>query len=275
MKKMLPAIIFLLFITGSHAAIADAIDWNTLTPAQQKVLQPFQQQWSQLPEEKQLRLSRGAERWANMTPEQRQNAKQRFQRWRELPPDQRELLRARFEKFKQMTPEQRAALRKKHQWYRNLPPEQRKKMKQRWDDATPEQRAIDEVAVSTYAFEGAALAGAVGSLAPDNDQGEYYLTDAIGLLAASGTVRSVPVADRAEVQGVNSHAQLAQVLHALTAKDGWSCEPDAAAAFAQFLGVPVDKLPAAKADGNAGSLKYSITRSPKSCRYTSNDKCVQ
>ncbi|OFW54654.1 MAG: UDP-N-acetylglucosamine diphosphorylase/glucosamine-1-phosphate N-acetyltransferase [Actinobacteria bacterium RBG_16_70_17] len=78
-------------------------------------------------------------------------------------------------------------------------------------DATPEQRAIDEVAVSTYVFEGAALAGALGGLAPDNDQGEYYLTDAIGLLAASGTVRGVPVADPAEVQGVNSHAQLAQV----------------------------------------------------------------
>lgn len=90
-------------------------------------------------------------------------------------------------------------------------------------DATPEQRAIDEVAVSTYAFEGAALAGAVGALAPDNDQGEYYLTDAIGLMAASGTVRAVPVADPAEVQGVNSHAQLAQVAAALRRRinAGW------------------------------------------------------
>jgi bifunctional UDP-N-acetylglucosamine pyrophosphorylase/glucosamine-1-phosphate N-acetyltransferase len=78
-------------------------------------------------------------------------------------------------------------------------------------DATPEQRAIDEVAVSTYAFEGAALAAALGGLARDNDQGEYYLTDAIGLLAAAGPVRGVPVADRAEGQGVNSHAQLAEV----------------------------------------------------------------
>ena len=78
-------------------------------------------------------------------------------------------------------------------------------------DANSEQRAIDEVAVSTYVFEGAALAGALDGLAPDNDQGEYYLTDAIGLLAAVGTVRGVPVTDPAEVQGVNSHAQLAQV----------------------------------------------------------------
>jgi len=78
-------------------------------------------------------------------------------------------------------------------------------------DATAEQRAITEVAVSTYAFEGAALGGALAGLAPDNDQGEYYLTDAVGLLAASGTVRGVPVTDPAEVQGINSHGQLAQV----------------------------------------------------------------
>ena len=78
-------------------------------------------------------------------------------------------------------------------------------------DAGPEERAIDEVAVSTYAFEGGALAGALRGLVRDNDQGEYYLTDVIGRLAASGRVRGVPVADPAEVQGVNSHGQLAEV----------------------------------------------------------------
>jgi bifunctional UDP-N-acetylglucosamine pyrophosphorylase/glucosamine-1-phosphate N-acetyltransferase len=78
-------------------------------------------------------------------------------------------------------------------------------------DATPEERAADEVAVSTYAFEGAALAEALSRIARDNDQGEYYLTDVIGLLATSGLVRGVPVADPAEVQGVNSHGQLAEV----------------------------------------------------------------
>jgi bifunctional UDP-N-acetylglucosamine pyrophosphorylase/glucosamine-1-phosphate N-acetyltransferase len=78
-------------------------------------------------------------------------------------------------------------------------------------DATAAERAIDEVAVSTYAFEGAALAQALQGLARENDQGEYYLTDVVGLLAAAGVVRGVPVADPAEVQGVNSHGQLAKV----------------------------------------------------------------
>ena len=78
-------------------------------------------------------------------------------------------------------------------------------------DATPEEQAIREVAVSTYAFEGAALAGALAGLSRGNDQGEYYLTDAVAALAASGEVRAVPVADPSEVQGINTHAQLAAV----------------------------------------------------------------
>jgi bifunctional UDP-N-acetylglucosamine pyrophosphorylase/glucosamine-1-phosphate N-acetyltransferase len=82
-------------------------------------------------------------------------------------------------------------------------------------DATPEQRAIREVAVSTYAFEGAALARALAGLSRGNDQGEYYLTDAVAALAAGGEVRAVPVADPAEVQGVNSHEQLAAVAAAV------------------------------------------------------------
>ena len=78
-------------------------------------------------------------------------------------------------------------------------------------DATPEQRLITEVAVSTYAFDGAALAAALGGLGRGNEQGEYYLTDAVAALAAGGEIVGVPVADPAEVQGVNSHAQLAAV----------------------------------------------------------------
>ncbi|MBM3696351.1 MAG: UDP-N-acetylglucosamine diphosphorylase/glucosamine-1-phosphate N-acetyltransferase [Actinobacteria bacterium] len=78
-------------------------------------------------------------------------------------------------------------------------------------DATPEQRALCEVAVSTYAFGGEALASALAGLSRGNDQGEYYLTDVVAALAASGEVCAVPVPDPAEVQGVNSLEQLAAV----------------------------------------------------------------
>ena len=76
-------------------------------------------------------------------------------------------------------------------------------------DADPHQRAIDEIAVSTYAFDGDALVGALGEIGRDNRQGEYYLTDAIGIIAAGGTVHAVAAAEPEEVLGVNSHDQLA------------------------------------------------------------------
>jgi bifunctional UDP-N-acetylglucosamine pyrophosphorylase/glucosamine-1-phosphate N-acetyltransferase len=77
-------------------------------------------------------------------------------------------------------------------------------------DADPQQREIDEIAVSTYAFDGDALVGALRRIGRDNRQGEYYLTDVIGILAAEGTVHAVAAAEPEEVLGVNSHDQLAE-----------------------------------------------------------------
>lgn len=78
-------------------------------------------------------------------------------------------------------------------------------------DADDEQRGIREVAVSTYAFEGGALSRVLERVGRDNAQGEYYLTDAVALLAEDGGVAAVPGADPDEVQGVNGHGQLARV----------------------------------------------------------------
>ncbi len=76
-------------------------------------------------------------------------------------------------------------------------------------DADEDQKALCEVAVSTYAFDGSALTAALARIRDDNVQGEYYLTDAIGILAGDSAVRGVPVGDPNEVMGVNSHDQLA------------------------------------------------------------------
>lgn len=78
-------------------------------------------------------------------------------------------------------------------------------------DATPEQYAIGEVNTSVYAFEASALRSALEELRPDNDQGELYLTDVIGILVGRGEkIAAVPVAAE-EATGVNSHDQLAAV----------------------------------------------------------------
>ena len=48
-------------------------------------------------------------------------------------------------------------------------------------DATSEERAIDEVNTSIYCFRRDLLGPALRRLSPDNAQGEYYLTDVIGV----------------------------------------------------------------------------------------------
>jgi bifunctional UDP-N-acetylglucosamine pyrophosphorylase/glucosamine-1-phosphate N-acetyltransferase len=77
-------------------------------------------------------------------------------------------------------------------------------------DADGAARRIDEVAVSVYAFEAAALVTALAGLSTGNAQGEEYLTDVIGLLRTAGRPLAAHPADAAEVMGVNDRVQLAQ-----------------------------------------------------------------
>jgi bifunctional UDP-N-acetylglucosamine pyrophosphorylase/glucosamine-1-phosphate N-acetyltransferase len=78
-------------------------------------------------------------------------------------------------------------------------------------DATPEQRAVDEVNSGNYAFDYPVLTGVLSSLGAHNAQGEYYLTDTIGLLRTQGRPAAVRCAsDYRELLGVNTPEQLAE-----------------------------------------------------------------
>ncbi|HSH22434.1 MAG TPA: sugar phosphate nucleotidyltransferase [Acidimicrobiales bacterium] len=77
-------------------------------------------------------------------------------------------------------------------------------------EAGQEERAIDEVATSIYCFRRNLLAPALRRLTPENRQGEYYLTDVIGVLATAGhPVTSLVADDAMETVGVNDRGQLA------------------------------------------------------------------
>jgi bifunctional UDP-N-acetylglucosamine pyrophosphorylase/glucosamine-1-phosphate N-acetyltransferase len=77
-------------------------------------------------------------------------------------------------------------------------------------DATDEEREIDEICTSIYCFRRSVLAPALRRLTPDNAQGEYYLTDVVGVLHDAGyNVVSMVVADPMEAAGINDRAQLA------------------------------------------------------------------
>jgi bifunctional UDP-N-acetylglucosamine pyrophosphorylase/glucosamine-1-phosphate N-acetyltransferase len=76
-------------------------------------------------------------------------------------------------------------------------------------DATEEERRIDEINTSIYAFRLDLLAPALRHLSPDNSQGELYLTDVISVLATMGHRVGAVDAPAPETQGVNDRWQLA------------------------------------------------------------------
>lgn len=77
-------------------------------------------------------------------------------------------------------------------------------------DATDDEKRVTEINTSVYCFDGRRLWSALERVKPENDQGEYYLTDVIGLLVkAGGRVEAVPVDDAEEALGVNDRKQLA------------------------------------------------------------------
>ena len=79
-------------------------------------------------------------------------------------------------------------------------------------DATPAQRAIREIGTSTYCFDARHLWPALARVAPRNQQGEYYLTDVVGLLQREGqVVEAVMTEDPREGLGVNDRRQLAEL----------------------------------------------------------------
>jgi len=78
-------------------------------------------------------------------------------------------------------------------------------------DATPEEAAIHEINAGMYCVRTAAIRRALRAVRPNNRQGEYYLTDAVNVIAASGgAVATVTVDDRDEMIGINSREELAQ-----------------------------------------------------------------
>jgi bifunctional UDP-N-acetylglucosamine pyrophosphorylase/glucosamine-1-phosphate N-acetyltransferase len=85
-------------------------------------------------------------------------------------------------------------------------------------DTNDEQRAIRDINAGVYSFRAGDLIEALGEISNENAQGEYYLTDVIGILAGRGEriepVRAIPE----EVVGINSQGQLAEARRLLQAR---------------------------------------------------------
>ncbi len=76
-------------------------------------------------------------------------------------------------------------------------------------DCTPAQRAVKEVNPSYYLFNNQVLFRALEKVKPDNVKQEYYLTDALSVIIATGhKVVAITAVRPEEAMGVNSRAQL-------------------------------------------------------------------
>lgn len=79
-------------------------------------------------------------------------------------------------------------------------------------DASEQELAITEINAGVYVFDAQALRAALSKLNSDNSQGELYLTDAVGILAADGSKVGIhQINDPWLVAGINDRVQLSEV----------------------------------------------------------------
>ncbi|MFD0962132.1 bifunctional UDP-N-acetylglucosamine diphosphorylase/glucosamine-1-phosphate N-acetyltransferase GlmU [Paenibacillus chungangensis] len=78
-------------------------------------------------------------------------------------------------------------------------------------DCSAEELKVQEINTGTYCFDNRKLFAALGQVTNDNAQGEYYLTDVIGLMREAGDiVQAYCTDDHAEAIGVNDRVALAE-----------------------------------------------------------------
>ncbi len=79
-------------------------------------------------------------------------------------------------------------------------------------DASPDERRVTEINSGVYVFDLPSVFASLRGLGSGNAQGEYYLPDLVQIhRAARRTVATVCVGDFAEIRGINSQAELAEL----------------------------------------------------------------
>ena len=76
-------------------------------------------------------------------------------------------------------------------------------------DASEEEKKINEVNSGMYVFDAQSLVYALDKIAPNNAQGEYYLTDTLEILLSAGKkIGGYAISDNDEIRGINDRVQL-------------------------------------------------------------------
>ncbi|MGL4452126.1 MAG: bifunctional UDP-N-acetylglucosamine diphosphorylase/glucosamine-1-phosphate N-acetyltransferase GlmU [Sarcina sp.] len=78
-------------------------------------------------------------------------------------------------------------------------------------DCSEDELKVNEINAGMYCFDIESLLESLDKLSNDNAQGEYYLTDVIGILKSEGKKVGAMITDFEETIGVNSRAELSVV----------------------------------------------------------------
>jgi bifunctional UDP-N-acetylglucosamine pyrophosphorylase/glucosamine-1-phosphate N-acetyltransferase len=90
-------------------------------------------------------------------------------------------------------------------------------------EATPQERAIREINVGSYVFKADKLFKALRKVGRSPKKNEYYLTDAVGVLAEGNNAGAIRTSDPREVLGVNTPKELAaaETIRRKEIVEGW------------------------------------------------------
>jgi hypothetical protein len=99
--------------------------WRSLTPAQQRALQPLQAEWDGLDGLRKQKWLQLANRFAALPPAEQQRMHERMRAWAALSPEQRELARETYNRTRRIAPDKKTAT-----WesYQQLPDDEKKKL---------------------------------------------------------------------------------------------------------------------------------------------------
>ncbi|GLQ97050.1 DUF3106 domain-containing protein [Dyella mobilis] len=136
------ALIFgLLAAAPSYAQNQGALHpWNTLSPAQQNMLQPLQSQWDTLPPKRQEHMLERTQGWLKLPPERQQEIRDRIARWQQMTPAQREQARQNQHLYDTLSPDKQQQLHDAFKRFQQLPPDQREALRRQWQQQSPDQK---------------------------------------------------------------------------------------------------------------------------------------
>lgn len=104
--------------------------WSKLTPEQQSILAPLQQEWDKLDPERRKHWIGLAARYPGMPTDRQQRIQQRMHEWVSLTPEQRAQAIERYKRMKQLSPEKHDQLHQRWREYQELSEEQRQKLRE-------------------------------------------------------------------------------------------------------------------------------------------------